>query len=92
MAKEPNSIAVEYQRFAKAVYQGNEHMIPLHQKVQIKQAFYGGAQVMFALINQAAEFDESEAADKMTKFHDELEDFFRMQRQLFEGQTVRIDI
>lgn len=92
MPKTPSTLNAEFEKYKQAVYQGQEHLMPSGQRVQIKQAFYGGAQVMFALINQAAEFSEEDGAKFMKKFHEELEGFFRLQRQLYEGHTVRVDI
>lgn len=92
MASQPSTIRAEFEKFKRAVYQGQEHLMQGHQRAQIAQAFYGGAQVMFALVNQAAEFDEETGAQFAQKFHEELEGFFRMQRQLYEGRTIRVDI
>lgn len=89
-----SSMAAEYKKFCETVYDGGEERFGQDQRIQIKQAFYSGALVMFALMNQAAQEDltvEQGAAIAQT-FSDEIETFFRTQRQLHEGKTRRIHI
>lgn len=94
MPYQVSSIREEYKRFADAVYDGGEANFHEDQRRQIKQAFYAGAQVMFALMNHAAqdELSVEDGAKIAQGFADEIQTFFRTQFQLYEGKTKRIHL
>lgn len=79
------TVAAEWKRFSQLLWPEGTG-VPVTQYAEMKKAFYGAfGQVLVMLRDELSVYPEQEGTDKMTAFLDEITDFWKREREKWEG-------